>query len=123
NARGIAVGADYEPRSGSIVASTWTADGRIARLSPDDRNPSVAMAISNLGTIAGWVGISSGVNHAAIWQPSSQASGNAVRLSASLVVGSVGRASAAGSRCLSDTRSIASRQALFACVVKADQKR
>jgi len=124
NSSGTVVGADFEPTSGSIVASTWLANGGIVRLSPDDPNPSVAVAINNPGTIAGWVAVSSGVNHAVIWQPSSQASGVIQRASTSVSVGvSTSRVSTASSACLANPRSITSRQALFTCVIKADHRR
>jgi probable HAF family extracellular repeat protein len=116
---GTVVGADFEPGSGSIVASRWLANGGIVRLSPDDPNPSVAVAINSQGTIAGWAAVSSGVNHATIWEPSSQAVRAAVRgpgMAATAV-------STASAPCLSKTASIASRQALFACVVEADRRR
>lgn len=119
SSNGTVVGADFEPASGSIVASTWLANGTIVKLSPDDPNPSVAVAISNLGTIAGWAVVSSGVNHAVIWKPSSQASPVAMRAPTSVTV----RVSAASAPCLADPRSITSRQALFACVVNADRNR
>ena len=124
NANGTVVGADREPTSGSIVASTWLPNGAIVRLSPEDPNPSVAVAISSTGTIAGWTAMSNGVNHAVVWQPSSQASGVALRPSASVITGvSTPRVSTASAKCLADPRSIASRQALFTCVIDADLKR
>jgi hypothetical protein len=65
------------------------------------------------------------VNHAVIWKPSSQASpalvAPAFGLQAPTSVTS--RVSTASAPCLADSRSIISRQALFACVVKADRKR
>jgi probable HAF family extracellular repeat protein len=124
NSNGTVVGAGFEPASGSIVASTWLANGKIARLSPDDPNPSVAVAINNPGIIAGWAAVSSGVNHAVIWQPSSQASGVILRPSSSMSVGvSTLHVSTASSPCLGDPGSITSRQALFSCVIKADRRR
>jgi probable HAF family extracellular repeat protein len=124
NSAGTVVGADREPVSGSVVASTWLADGAIVRLSPDDPNSSVAVAINNPGTIAGWAAVASGANHAVIWQPSSQASGVILRPSTSVSVGgSTPRVSTASSPCLADARSITSRQALFTCVIKADHRR
>jgi probable HAF family extracellular repeat protein len=118
NSNGTVVGADFDPVSGSIVASTWFANGRIMKLSPDNPNPSVAVAISNLGTIAGWAAVSNGVNHAVIWKPSSQAS-PVMRAPTSVTA----LVSTASSPCLADPRAITSRQALFACVVNADLKR
>jgi hypothetical protein len=122
---GTVVGADFEPASGSIVASTWLASGAIAKLSPNDPNPSVAVAISNLGTIAGWAAVSNGLNHAVIWKPSSQASPAVVAPAFGMQASSSAsaRVSSASAPCLADSRSIISRQALFACVVKADSKR
>jgi probable HAF family extracellular repeat protein len=125
SSNGTAVGADFEPASGSIVASTWLADGTIVRLSPNDPNPSVAVAISNLGTIAGWAAVSSGVNHAVIWKPSSQASPTVIApaFGVQAPTSVAARATTASASCLANPRSIISRQALFACVVKADRKR
>jgi probable HAF family extracellular repeat protein len=122
---GTVVGADFEPASGSIVASTWLANGAIAKLSPNDPNPSVAVAISDLGTIAGWAAISNGVNHAVIWKASSQASSTAIAPAFGMQASTpaTARASTASAPCLADPRSIISRQALFACVVNADHKR
>lgn len=120
NSTGTVVGADFESASGSIVASTWTANGSIVKLSPEDPNPSVAVAINNPGTIAGWAAISDGVNHAVIWQQSSHAPRAALRAPTSVTATRVPSASAP---CLADPRSITSRQALFACVVKADHSR
>lgn len=119
SSNGTVVGADFDPASGSIVASTWLANGAIAKLSPDDPNPSVAVAINNAGTIAGWAVVSNRVNHAVIWQPSSQASRVALRAPTSVTA----RVSTASAPCLADPRSITSRQALFACVIDADRKR
>jgi probable HAF family extracellular repeat protein len=125
SSNGTAVGADFEPASGSIVASTWLADGTIVRLSPNDPNPSVAVAISNLGTIAGWAAVSNGVNHAVIWKPSSQASPVVIApaFGVQAPTSVTARATTASAPCLADPRSIISRQALFACVVNADRKR
>jgi hypothetical protein len=125
SSNGTAVGADFEPASGSIVASTWLSNGSITKLSPGDPNPSVAVAISDLGTIAGWAAVSSGVNHAVIWKPSSQASPALVApaFAVQAPTSVTSRVSTASAPCLADSRSIISRQALFACVVKADRKR
>lgn len=119
NTLGVVVGADLDPASGSIVASTWLPNGSIVKLSPDDPNPSVAVAINTPGTIAGWATVSDGVNHAVVWQPSLSAPHTVLR--APTTVTAV-RVSTKSAPCLADPRSIASRQALFACVVKADRK-
>jgi probable HAF family extracellular repeat protein len=116
---GTVVGADFEPGSGSIVASMWLASGAIMKLSPDDPNPSVAVAINGAGTIAGWAAVSGSVNHAVIWKPSLQASPAVMRAPTSVAV----RLSTASAPCLAAASSITSRQALFTCVVNADRKR
>lgn len=125
NSSGTVVGADFEPASGSIVASRWLASGGIVKLSPNDPNPSIAVAISNLGTITGWIATSNGANHAVVWQPSSQASPAAIAPAFGMQVPTsvTARATSASAPCLADPRSIISRQALFACVVNADRKR
>jgi len=123
SSNGTVVGADFDPASESIVASMWLANGGIVKLSPDDPNPSVAVAINNVGTITGWTALSNGINHAVIWKPSSQASGAALRPSASLTTGVFrSRVSTASAKCLADPQPIASREALFACVINADRK-
>jgi probable HAF family extracellular repeat protein len=119
NSNGTVVGAAFEPSSGSIVASTWLTNGSIARLSPDDPNPSVAVAINEAGVIAGWAAVANGANHAVVWKPASQSSPAVMKPPATVSI----RLSTASSPCLADARSIASRQALFACVIKADRKR
>jgi hypothetical protein len=83
------------------------------------------VAISNLGTIAGWAAVSSGVNHAVIWKPSSQASPTVIApaFGVQAPTSVAARATTASASCLANPRSIISRQALFACVVKADRKR
>jgi uncharacterized membrane protein len=95
------------------------------KLSPGDPNPSVAVAISNMGTVAGWAAVSNGVNHAVIWKASSQASPTAIAPAFGIQAPTslTSRVSTASASCLADPRSIISRQALFACVVKADRKR
>ena len=120
SSNGTVVGAAFEPASGSIVASTWLANGSIAKLSPDDPNPSVAVAVNSSGTIAGWAAVSSGVNRAVIWRPSSQPSRAFLRAPTSVTAV---RASTASAPCLANARSISSRQALFACVINADRQK
>lgn len=118
NSTGSIVGAALEPESGSIVATTWPTAGGIVRLSRDDPNPSVAVAINNAGTIAGWATVMSGGNHAVIWSPVS----NSSRAIQSAVT-PMRRIATASAPCLGDVRAITSRQALFACVLKSDHKR
>ena len=117
NSVGAIVGAAREPESGSIVATTWPAAGGIVRLSRDDPNPSVAVAINNSGTIAGWATVSNGGNHAVIWSPVSNSS-RAIQSTAT----PMRRISTASAPCLGDVRAITSRQALFACVVRSEKR-
>ncbi|MFL5639462.1 MAG: hypothetical protein ACJ78M_08810 [Gemmatimonadaceae bacterium] len=119
SSNGTLVGADFEPASGSIVASAWLPNGGIVKLSRDDPNPSVAVAINSGGTIAGWSTVSTGVNHAVIWKPTSEASQMVLRTPVSVTA----RASTASGSCLADRVAIVSRQTLFACVAKADRSR
>jgi hypothetical protein len=126
NTTGTAVGAALEPTSGSIVATLWPATGGIQRLSPDDANPSVAVAINRGGTVAGWAAIASGVNHAVIWVPSSQVSKQqSAGVNQSSNVGSAvsirNEVRAANDGCLTQMHTLGSRQALFACVMEADR--
>ena len=117
NSTGGIVGAALEPSSGSIVATTWPSAGGIVRLSRDDPNPSVAVAINNVGTVAGWATVSNGGNHAVIWSPVSNSS-RAIQSA----VAPMRRISTASGPCLGDVRAITSRQALFACVLKSDKR-
>lgn len=116
NSSGIVVGADREPVSGSIVASAWVPSGEIVRLSPDDPYPSIALALNSSGVIAGWAELSSGDNHAVIWKRSSQSSRSLVQPLTSVSA----RIRSATAACLSDSRSITSRQRLFACAGGAE---
>lgn len=117
NSSGAIVGAAQEPASGSIVATTWPVAGGIVRLSRDDPNASVAVAINNVGTVAGWATVSNGGNHAVIWSPVSNSS-RAIQSA----VAPMRRISTASAPCLGDVRAITSRQALFACVLKSDKR-
>lgn len=119
NSGGTVVGADYEAISGSIVATLWPASGGIVRLSAGDANPSVAVAVNNTGTIAGWATVSDGVNHAVVWSSTLKAT----RSNLSAVVTGRRHRSTASAPCLKGARAILSRQALFACVITADRAR
>jgi probable HAF family extracellular repeat protein len=116
NASGTIVGADYDPTSNAIVASTWLANGSIVRLKPDDPNPSVAVSVNDAGTIAGWAVIS-GANHAVIWKKTTSG------MTAALTESSPTKVSvrAPSTHCLSDVHSLASRADLFTCVAAADR--
>lgn len=128
NASGATVGAALEPTSGSIVATLWPAGGGILKLSPDDPNPSVALAINRGGTVAGWASVTGGVNHAVIWVPSAQIreqSAGVIQYTniAAPRAKSTALPSAANDGCLGQMHLLRSRQALFACVVEADRVR
>jgi len=119
NATGTVVGADLEPASGSIVATAWSPTGAISRLTAGDPNASVAVAINNAGTIAGWATVSDRVNHAVVWSSTLKASHTSLNVSVP-----VGRfLSAASTPCLKGVRGVLSRQALFACATEADRTR
>ncbi|HEV7389620.1 MAG TPA: hypothetical protein VGN73_13495 [Gemmatimonadaceae bacterium] len=119
NSAGTVVGAAFEPTSGSIVATTWPATGGIVRLSADDPNPSVAVAINSAGTIAGWASVSDHVNHAVVWSSSLKGSHSNL-----LVPGPTPRyLSSASTPCLKGVRAILTRQALFSCAINADHGR
>ncbi|HEY0527502.1 MAG TPA: hypothetical protein VGD02_01635 [Gemmatimonadaceae bacterium] len=118
NRSGIAVGGEYHPAAAAIVASTWSAAGAIERLSPEDRNPSVAVAVNDQGAIAGWA-VAGSANHAVLWQRSS--SGQRVALSASS--SSAKRVSPQSTTCLANVASLTSKQSLFSCVVSSDRQR
>jgi hypothetical protein len=119
NSSGAVVGASLDESTGSIVATAWPSAGGILKLSPSDVNASIAVAISNAGTIAGWAAVSTGVNHAVIWKASTQAART------NLSTAGVANAcfSTASTSCLTNARSIVSRGALFSCVAKADLNR
>ncbi|HEY4733212.1 MAG TPA: hypothetical protein VIH53_01555 [Gemmatimonadaceae bacterium] len=118
NAAGTVVGADLEPASGSIVATTWSPTGAITRLTADDPNASVAVAINSVGTIAGWANVADRVNHAVVWSSTLKASRSSV-----LSAGTTRHLSAASTPCLKSVRSILSRQGLFSCATTADRGR
>jgi probable HAF family extracellular repeat protein len=121
NSSGTVVGADVYPSSGRANASRWAPNGAIVRL---DANPSVAVAINDSNTAAGWVAVSTGVSHAAIWMPSLPAADAVLNPSASVSVDvrSAALSTRSGS-CLTNLRATTSRQALFTCVMNADRNR
>ncbi len=119
NSTGTVVGADLEPISGSIVATSWSPAGAISRLTADDPNASVAVAVNNAGTIAGWATVSDRVNHAVVWSSTLKASHTSLNVSVP-----VRRyLSAASTPCLKGVRGVLSRQALFVCATDADRTR
>ncbi|HJP87162.1 MAG TPA: hypothetical protein VJ852_14320, partial [Gemmatimonadaceae bacterium] len=119
NGSGLIVGADLDPVSGSIVATAWSTEGTATRLTANDPNASVAVAINNTGTIAGWAVVSTDASHAVIWRSAS----SAARGNLNVPTSPAKRFSAAGVSCLSSARSIVSRQSIFDCVARADRSR
>ena len=119
NSTGTVVGADLEPISGSIVATAWSPTGAISRLSAGDPNASVAVAVNNAGTIAGWATVSDRVNHAVVWSSALKASH--ANLNVSVPVRRY--VSTASTPCLKGVRAVLSRQALFSCATDADRTR
>jgi len=119
NFSGAAVGGDRDPESGSILASIWVQGEGISRLTPGDPNPSVAVAINDQGTIAGWAVVGDGVTHAVLWSSVLKAS------RASLTVSAASRRyiPSPSVECLKGVSAALSRQALFACAVIADRNR
>ena len=112
---GVVVGAEREPISGTYVATVWPTASTIVRLSPEDPNPSVAVAINGHGTIAGWAAISDGANHAMIWKQGSTAvaarSPAAIPLHASVAT--------ASSACVANVIALITKQRLTACAIKS----
>ncbi|MFL5482524.1 MAG: hypothetical protein ACJ8AK_10075 [Gemmatimonadaceae bacterium] len=129
NAGGNTVGAALEPTSRSIVATLWPASGGILRLTPEDPKPSVALAINSGGSVVGWASVSTGVNHAMVWVPSSQLTKQQLadaRLSSNVsspIANHAELLSATDDGCLKQIHSLGSRHALFACVMQADRAR
>ena len=117
NRSGTVVGADREPSAGSYVATAWPAGGGIVRLSPDDPNPSIAVAINSSGSVAGWAALSEHVNHAVVWSAQHGASPTLalVPRSASHSVASVRTSS-----CLAQIRSLITRERLIRCALTAE---
>lgn len=122
DAGGTAVGASWDPTHDAIQAVAWPAAGGFIKLSPDDPNPQVAVAINDAGAVAGWSSMDGGhgENHATLWT---------LGAGGSVVAGATPRptgtppalADAPGTvACLSDTRALVSRDALFACLVESE---
>jgi probable HAF family extracellular repeat protein len=113
NSIGTVIGAEREPNDGVYVATAWPAGGGIVRLSPDDHNPSVAVAINASGTIAGWAAISETANHAVIW------TSRASTIASPTVAAASARfsQSSTAARCLAEIGPLLRRQALTKCVM------
>lgn len=117
NSVGSVVGADFDPTAGSIVASFWSPHGSIVRLSKGDSNPSVAIAINDFGTVAGWATLAARSSHAVVWRPSSTAGSTLVAPTNVALIRVVPKTTT----CLTSASAVVSRQAIFDCVAKADR--
>ena len=67
NASGIVVGAETDPSTGRYVATLWSSSSDIVRLSPDNANSGVALAINTSGNVVGWEAVSESATHAVLW--------------------------------------------------------
>lgn len=119
NSGASVVGADFDPATGSIVASFWSPVGGITKLSSGDSNPSVAIGINDVGTVAGWATVAAGANHAVVWRPGSSAGSNLVAPTTIALV----RVAPKSTTCLTSASAVLSRHAMFDCVAKADRLR
>ena len=120
NSAGTAVGAGMDPKFGAIEAAAWPAVGGIVKLSPDDPNPSVAVAVNASGIVVGWSSLGT-TNHATAWTlgPGRGASTPTVTSrSRSPVFTAATQLEPAG--CLSDPRAVISKQLLIECIVRRE---
>lgn len=111
NASGVVVGAETDPSTGRYVATSWSASGDILRLSPDNDNASIALAINAAGNVVGWEAVSESATHAVLWtaHPETIAS-NAFRLTPA------GGANLQISPCLASMHAAISRAQLTNCI-------
>lgn len=113
NSIGTVIGAEREPNDRIYVATAWPAGGGIVRLSPDDPNPSVAVAINTSGTVAGWAAISAAANHAVVWTSRASKSASPMVAAASARFSP----SSATARCLAEIGPLMRKQTLTTCVI------
>ena len=121
NARATAVGASSDPDGAVARATAWPRGGGVITLSPDDPNPSIAVAINDGGTVAGWSALDccGFENHATVWSFGSSLV--AVKPPGHPHPPHPPKLTASGfTACLSDRRALRSRAALFACVAGND---
>lgn len=121
NTGGTAVGVAWDPALFVAQATAWPRSGGSIRLSPDDPNPTIPMAVNDLGIVVGWAAQSGGGNHATVWvlgPANGVLAGTALRPTASarVVTPTAGAAAAAVNACVADPESLVSRGALLACV-------
>lgn len=115
---GAAVGASLDPQSGAIQAAHWPSGGGMISLAEGSANPSVAVAVNDVGAVAGWEAqdtVGSAI-HATLWTVSPTLPGvvpthlvpsltNVVPVDGTLA-------------CTTDARALITRAALFACVAR-----
>lgn len=125
NLTGTAVGASIDGAIGAIQAAAWPGAGGIVKLSPDDPNSSVAVAVNVVGVVVGWSSLGAAANHATLWRlrPGRGASPPPIASNPPAPVVTKARVVLQGARtgpvgCLSDRGAVLSRQVLINCVVK-----
>ena len=121
NRSDLAVGVAWHPELGAYQATAWRRSGDAIRLSPDDSNTQIALAVNDLGVVVGWSARTEG-NHATLWVLG-PASAELVALatreplhpapSGSAMSASV--AASAAATCLSNPDVLVSRGAVLAC--------
>jgi probable HAF family extracellular repeat protein len=125
NRAGSAVGVAWDPVLQAYQATAWPRSGGAIRLSPDDPNPQIALAINDMDMAVGWSVQSEGGNHATLWLLSSETSVLTMRAartpaaSAGTVTPAAAAASPAATACLSDTDALVSRGALLECIARS----
>ncbi len=127
NRAGNVVGVAWDPALQAYQATAWPRSGGAIRLSPDDTNTQIALAINDMDMAVGWSAQSEGGNHATLWVLSSGTSVlalGAARTAARTPVASARMATAvaasrAATACLSDTDALVSRGTLLACFARS----
>lgn len=129
NLLGTAVGASEDPELGAIQAAAWPKAGGIVKLSPDDPNPSVAVAISGSGIVAGWSSLDCcGFvgNHATLWKlgpgrgtTPPAATGVAASPNAAIARAWSESAQLGPVACLSNRAAVRSKASLVGCMVES----
>ena len=123
NIAGAAAGASIDPRYGTIQAAAWPKGGGIVKLSPGDPHASLAVVINDAGAVAGWSSLATGQNHATLWTPGSDKGSASLSVDAGSPAISRSVTASPAAPCLTDTRALGSRQALFACIVENDRRK
>jgi hypothetical protein len=120
NVMGTAVGASTDPQFSAIQAAAWPQAGGIVKLSPDDPNPSVAVAINGSGIVAGWSSLGT-ATHATVWMLGPGRGASTAIVTSRPRVPSFAAAMQSGPvGCLTDSRALVSKQLLLDCIVSRD---